>query len=413
MAYLVRFIINIFMFALQRRPAKASISISVICLGFVVSISSNGEFVSANGAKLAQAAASIYLPIIIEKQAGPVSSGDRVVAKVETDPVPSDGDAADDPAIWVHPTNSSLSLILGTDKKSGLAVYDLSGKQLQFLPDGRLNNVDLRYRFPLGGQEVDLVTAGNRSDDSIAVYRVNAQTRRLENVSAPDFKVEIDVYGSCMYHSPTDGKFYVFVNSKSGEVEQWELVENDAGKVEGQLVRSFDAGTQTEGCVADDETGDFYIGEEAKGIWKYGAEPGDGESRSMVDSTGEDGHLEADVEGLTIYYASNGNGYLIASSQGNDKFVVYERQGSNKYVMTFQIESSNGIDAVTNTDGIDVIHLPLGSIFHQGVFVAQDGNNDDGNQNYKLVPWQDIANSVSPPLIIDANTHTILSQYNN
>jgi 3-phytase len=40
------------------------------------------------------------------------------------------GDAADDPAIWVHPVDPALSLVLGTDKKGGLNVFDLEGKRL-------------------------------------------------------------------------------------------------------------------------------------------------------------------------------------------------------------------------------------------------------------------------------------------
>lgn len=50
--------------------------------------------------------------------ARPVVQG-SVTATVETDPVPHDGDAADDPAIWVHPTDPGRSVILGTDKRGG------------------------------------------------------------------------------------------------------------------------------------------------------------------------------------------------------------------------------------------------------------------------------------------------------
>jgi 3-phytase len=52
------------------------------------------------------------------------------VAGVETEPVPNMGDAADDPAIWVHPVDPALSLVLGTDKKGGLNVFDLEGNRL-------------------------------------------------------------------------------------------------------------------------------------------------------------------------------------------------------------------------------------------------------------------------------------------
>src|SRR5262245_15075297 len=77
----------------------------------------------------------------------------QVTATVETVPVPNGGDAADDPALWIHPTNPSLSLVIGTDKTAagGLAAYNLNGTQQQFVTAGALNNVDLRYNFMLGG----------------------------------------------------------------------------------------------------------------------------------------------------------------------------------------------------------------------------------------------------------------------
>ena len=34
------------------------------------------------------------------------------------------GDAADDPAIWVNPYNSTNSLVFGTDKRSGIYTFD-------------------------------------------------------------------------------------------------------------------------------------------------------------------------------------------------------------------------------------------------------------------------------------------------
>jgi 3-phytase len=312
----------------------------------------------------------------------------RVVASIETEPVPHDGDAADDPAIWVDPADPARSTIIGTDKLGGLAVYDLAGKQIQYLPDGNMNNVDLRAGFALGGQSVALVTAGNRSGNRIAIYQIDPATRQLVDVAARTITT-LEVYGSCMYHNAKTGKLYYFVNSKAGAVEQWELFDDGKGRVDGRQVRAFAVGSQTEGCVADDELGRFYIGEEAVGIWRYGAEPGDGDTRTPVDSAVQGGHLTSNVEGLALVYAADGAGYLVASSQGNSSYVLY-RRGDNAYVGSFAIGDGNGIDAVSDTDGIDATAASLGPAFPQGLFVAQDGKNDDGNQNFKLVPWQAI-----------------------
>ena len=300
--------------------------------------------------------------------------------------------------------------MISTLKDAGLVSYDVNGSRVQLVDQyGTMNNVDLRYNFPLGGDRVDLVVASHRflpAKNTLAMFKVNPTTRQLENVTAdPPIKPNIsEVYGTCMYLSPVSGKYYAFITSKAGIVEQWELFDNGAGKVDGALRRTLDnvnGLTQTEGCVADDVYADLYIGEENVGIWKYGAEPGDGAVRAAVDSTGAGGHLTADVEGLTIYYTSNKAGYLLASSQGASEFVIYERVSPNNYLATFDIVPGNGIDGVSKTDGIDVTNVFFGPGFPQGVFVAHDGSDDVAKTNLKLVPWQDIAKGATPPLTID------------
>lgn len=314
-----------------------------------------------------------------------------VAATAETAPVPGGGDA-DDPAIWVHPTEASLSTIIGTAKDAGLAVYDLAGRQLQHLPDGDINNVDLRYNFPLDGQSVALVTASNQTYESVSIYRVNPTTRLLEDVAAR--KVRTADYGLCMYHSPVSGKFYFFVTDTSGNIEQWELLDNGSGKVDTKLVRTLKVESKVEGCVADDELAQLYLSQETGGIWKFGAEPTAGSKRTLVDTVNSNTHLTADVEGLTIYYGEDGEGYLIASSQGNDNYIVYRREGNNDYVMTFKVAGSNGVDGVSHTDGVDVTSAPLGKAFPQGALVIQDGDNGDSKNNFKLVPWQVIVSEI-------------------
>jgi 3-phytase len=237
---------------------------------------------------------------------------------------------------------------------------------------------------------VALVTALDRADDTIAILRVDPATRGLVDVAARRIELGISSYGSCMYRSRASGKFYLFANSEKGEVEQWELVDAGEGKVDATRVRSFDVGTQTEGCAADDGLGLFFIGEERVGIWMYGAEPDAGTARTKVDSTKGTGHLKADVEGLTIAYGAKGRGYLIASSQGDSTYTVYRRGEPPVYLGSFQIVDGQSIDGTKQTDGIDVTTAALGPSFPRGVFVAQDGKNGKENQNFKLVPWERI-----------------------
>ena len=309
------------------------------------------------------------------------------------------GSGADDIAIWIHPTDPSKSTIIGSLKTnaSSLRVYDLSGQQIQSVAEPKVNNLDLRDNFSLGGQNVAIVTGSNRSNDSICVYAVDSQTGLLSNVAARTISTNMKVYGLTMYVSPVSGKYYTIAVSESGQVQEWELFDNGAGKVDAALVRSFNVGSITEGMVADDVTGYLYVGEENVGIWRYSAEPNGGSNRISIDTTGSSGHLSADVEGLTIYYTPNGGGYLLASSQGSNEFAVYRRDGNNAYLGSFNIPATVGIDAVSITDGIDVTNFSLGPQYPFGMFVAQD--ND---QNFKMVRWDAIASAFGG--LLDVNT---------
>jgi 3-phytase len=325
-----------------------------------------------------------------------------VEPSAETVPVDTWGDAADDPAIWVHPTDTSRSLVIGTNKKQGLDVYDLSGQRVQQLPDGRMNNVDMRDGFRLGGREVTLVTASNRTTKSVSIYALDPATGRLSDVAAELIPTGLaDPYGLCMYHDRRRDRFYVFINDGAdGAFRQWRLYA-DGDKVRAERVRDFAVGSETEGCVADDETGALYVGEEDVALWRYSADPKGGSTRRMIDSV-EGGRLTDDVEGIALYLQPKGKGYLVVSSQGSDDYVIYRREGDNEYVGRFSIAANDelGIDGASETDGLDVSSAPLGAAFPNGLLVVQDGRNitPAERQNFKFVSWQKIAEALGLPL---------------
>lgn len=329
-----------------------------------------------------------------------------VTAQVETDVVEDGEDAADDPAIWVDPANPAESKLIATNKGGGMLVYDLSGKEIQNYKLGKMNNVDVRYNFPLGNGKVDIVAATNRSTNTIDVLAINGKTGELKDIVAKPIQAKMEeVYGFSLYHSLKTNRFYALVLGKEGEFEQYELSDNGTGKIEGKLVREFKLATQSEGLVADDEYGMMYIAEEDYAIYKYNAEA-DGGSEALATVDIADGRrLQDDIEGLTMYYAADGHGYLIASSQGNDTYAIYDREGNNQYMTSFTIADGDKTDGTSVTDGIDVMSFGLGEQFPNGIFVAQDDSNMEGdkefNQNFKVVAWEQIAKGAQTSLYMD------------
>lgn len=277
-------------------------------------------------------------------------------------------DDQDDMCIWIHPSDPAKSAIIASDKSANmLFVYDLEGKTIQVVPvPGKPGNIDIRYNFPLGGERVDIVAYNDRDNVKIVVFKVDPSTRQVERVDNDAINTGPN-YGFTLYHSPKTGKYYGFtVADEEGEgPEQWELFDGGDGKVHGKKVRSWKLGN-SEGCAADDETGQLYIGEEEVGIWKYGAEPEDPTTGKMIAEIGEN-DLVADVEGVTIYYMAGGKGYIIASSQGNNTFKVFRRRPPHQYITTFHVQGAE------DTDGVDVTNVPLGSKFPKGLFALHNG----------------------------------------
>ncbi|MCR8635460.1 phytase [Paenibacillus radicis (ex Xue et al. 2023)] len=328
-----------------------------------------------------------------------------VTADVETDAVDTGKDAADDPSIWVNPTDPAKSRIIATNKGGGVLVYDLSGKQLYSYPVGKVNNIDVRYDFPLAGKKIDITATTNRSSNTVDIFAINPETGELTNIVGDKIKSKMpEVYGFSLYHSLKSGKFYALVLGHDGEFEQWELADNGSGKINGKLVRELSLGTISEGLVADDEYGYMYFSEENIAIWKFDAEPTGGLLPVGRVDVADGARLTTDIEGLTIYYANDGKGYLIASSQGSDRYVLYSREGNNSYVASFQVGDGK-YDGTSETDGIDVLSFGLGKQFPNGIFITQDDENiTDGktyNQNFKIVPWDKIADGAPTPLLKD------------
>lgn len=322
-----------------------------------------------------------------------------VTALVETTPANSYGDAADDPAIWANPADPSKSLVIATDKKAGMYVYDMQGKVVQFLADGKMNNVDLREDFELDGKKVVLVTASNRTDKSIAIYRLDTEKRELVNVADGVQPTGLgDPYGLCMYRSAKDQRSYVFINGDDTRKRQWELVAGANGRVSARLVRDMNFDSQTEGCVADDASGALYVNEEDVGLWRMSAEPDGGDAKTMVQKIADNPAVKDDYEGLGIYDLGDGRGYIVVSSQGNDSYAVYRREGKQEYLGSFAVVADplRGIDGISETDGLEITSRNLGPGFEHGAMIAQDGRNvmPVENQNYKYVPWESIAGAL-------------------
>ncbi len=322
----------------------------------------------------------------------PASAIPLIKPQQATDPVPSLGDAADDPAIWINQTNPQHSLVLGTDKQGGLVVYDLMGKTRQNLPVGRVNNVDVRSGFMFNDKEIDLAVASNRDHNSLHVFAIDPASGFVSELGEVATASQ-DIYGLCMYKNQA-GDIYTIVNDKDGRFFQY-LMQDNHGKIDAKKVREFSVSSQPEGCVADDKNHRLFVGEENKAVWALDAGADKSTELTEVMSVGE--HLKADIEGISLYQTEK-EAYFVVSSQGNDSYVILDALPPFAYRGVFRVgfNTDLGIDGVSETDGLDVTSVNLGEPWEQGMLVVQDGRNrmPVENQNFKYVPWSAIADQL-------------------
>ena len=305
-----------------------------------------------------------------------------VTAKVETQPVATTEDAADDPAIWRNASNPGQSLIIGTDKRAGIQVYDLQGRQVSFTPSPRLNNVDLR---DVGGSIGVLVAASDRQDlaqAQIALFRLDTAARKL----VPLLTLPVgagEAYGMCLWQRASDKALFGFVVLKDGRIDQV-AIDTSGTTPTGKVVRSMKLGTQSEGCVVDDRTGILYVAEEDVGLWKFAAAP-DGPVTATAIAKADGKEIVMDAEGVALAPSGTDGGYVIVSSQGDNAYAVYKLPEAS-YVGRFRI-NEGAIDGVQETDGIELMLGDFGPDFPGGLFVVQDGDNRPATQNFKLIDW--------------------------
>ncbi|MCW8985842.1 MAG: phytase [Thermoanaerobaculales bacterium] len=325
--------------------------------------------------------------------AAQIGVADAVVPVVVTEKSAVD---TDDPAIWINPDDPSKSLILGTDKGGSVFVFDLDGK---IIPEktvsgmGRMNNIDVAYGFPLGGETIDIALATDRNEEKIRAFRLPDMTP-IDNGGIPTFVGETDdrrAMGLAIYTRPSDGAFFAIVSRKFGQSGSylWQYLLEDAGDgtIKATKVRAFGefvGGKEIEALAVDNELGYVYYSDETAGVHKYLADPDAPNADQELAFFGTDG-FSGDQEGISIYKVNDGTGYVLVSDQQANTFRVFTREGEPDDPHNHQLVKI--IKVSTNeSDGSDVTNIPVDDRFPSGLFVAM---SDDRTFHY--YSWDDFA----------------------
>jgi len=317
-----------------------------------------------------------------------------------TEPTPND---TDDPAIWVHPTDASKSLIIGTDKEvgGGLYVYNLDGKIMnKFIGMDRPNNVDVAYGLLINGVKTDIAVTTERKANLIRVFSL-PDLKPIDNGGIPIFegetgKGERDGMGLALYTKKIDSlatEIHAVVGRKTGPsgtyLWQYRLFANQNGTVEGEVIRKFgnySGKKEIEAIAIDNELGYVYYSDEQSGVRKYYADPEKG-NQELAFFAQED--AKSDHEGIAIYKKNESEGYILVSNQQKNTFLVYQREGSNSNVHEYKLLSEFPVSTL-ECDGADVVNVNFGNNYPNGIFVAMSNGKVFHIYDWRLIQdWID------------------------
>jgi 3-phytase len=314
---------------------------------------------------------------------------------ITTEKVPTD---TDDPAIWIHPTDPSQSLIIGTDKggdsgKGGLYVFDMNGKidpKRSITDLKRPNNVDIAYGLDVKGAKTDIAVCTERNTNSIRVFSLPEMVA-IDGGGIPVFEDDSlrSPMGVALYTDLNTNDIYAIVGRKTGPTEgylyQYQLTADSSGVVKGSLKRKFgkfSGNKEIEAILVDNELGYVYCSDEGVGVRKYYAHPDSSSVElALFATTG----IAEDHEGLSMYKANDGTGYILLSDQQANQFHVFPREGTmdNKHDHPLIKIIKTSTD---ESDGSDITNVAINDQFKNGLFVAM--STDGTFQFYK---WEDIA----------------------
>lgn len=340
---------------------------------------------------------------------GAARSSPAIHPLAETEPVGVD---ADDPAIWIHPTDPARSLVIGTDKvegRGGLYVFGLDGRTRQVVaPLDRPNNVDVEYGLVLRGKPTDIVVTTERKQRRLRVYRIVDSSAPLEEI-APGGGLPVlegaegeagEPMGIALYKRPRDGAIFAIVAPKTGGTSdylwQYALEDDGQGRVRARLVRRFGTFSRVgaepgetgeiEAVTVDDELGFVYYSDERFGIRKYHADPDHPEAARELAVFGREGY-QGDREGLAIYGRRDGTGFIVSVDQidGGAVLRLFRREGTPGNPHDHSAVVHSVVTAADATDGVEVTSTPLPG-FADGLVVMMNSRG----RNFHLYAWQQL-----------------------
>ncbi|MFD0743258.1 phytase [Phytohabitans flavus] len=430
------------------RPLKSALSVAAVAAS-LLAVAPAAAHPAAHSASPAVVTTDNETPVLYDDEAGNNSSGDDPAIWVH----PKDSRRS---IVMVTAKEGGLR-VYDLKSRELQSLPATAAPRADGVP-GRYNNVDIAYDVRLAGRTVDVAVVSDRYNDQLRFFVIDpagsAAGQPLTEVTAPEqtflfnpdreaVDEEQSAYGLAVWQ-PRRGETYAVVTQEGTTAIATARIVEIQGKLGYTNIRKTtmpshfplpDGSTwfpceepgvlpQFEGVTVDQRSGVLYAAQEDVGLWRIPLPLGSGTPK-LVDKVTDFGihdvydpeseeclpidpaakgfggtRLTADAEGVDIYYGPDATGYVIVSSQGDDTFAVYDRQGHNRPLGSFRVAGVRGADDINGSDGLAVTNRPVGD-YRRGLLVTHDepetgpdvGDDRDAT-NFSYVSWGAIADAM-------------------
>ncbi|WP_115717071.1 phytase [Gallaecimonas mangrovi] len=141
-------------------------------------------------------------------------------------------------------------------------------------------------------QDGNLMLRVGKADETLSIWQ--GANKRF---SAP--VTDRVVEALCSYQSVQDGNLYVFVLDDRGSGEEW-LVKTQYWLKKPLKLRELNIPYKSTACATDSASGQLFISENDKGIWRYSAELEAEPTRELIDVAAPFGKLVGQTQALAV-----------------------------------------------------------------------------------------------------------------
>lgn len=294
-------------------------------------------------------------------------------------------------AFWRHPRFPHLSSIAVVSDGAALSLFNMESEQLDSLAGPFRIGVDIRY-LPETASTDALLAAYNAASQAVEFFTVSQDGQHLEALDGEAHLGEIAAF--CLWQTPASRAVSLLSVDLAGALSRRELTAGFPGAISASdpvLIAAAGPAAglaEAESCVVDDENGVAYFATPAAIIR---IPVGENSEAGAADVFLSARRMSAPVDFALVGASTDGYAIMTAGAAG---YAEIWSLGTGERIGGVTFRASGESDAVETFSTMIATGGNFGGLYRNGLILLGEPIDDSGAPNFKLAPWNGIANAL-------------------